>query len=512
MPDIYKLTDVFNEAYLPGVTFVPPHEFADMIGSLNTKGKHITLCGPSGCGKTTLAKKALEEAGIGIGEQYWISGREFSQFSSWEKMFASFLDCPENRNEIYEWLEACGILVIDDFHYLSESTRTDIGKILKLFHERNIRLFIIGIAATTNQLLDIDPELGIRNDPYEMKTQKDTFINEVIMAGEAALNISFDQSTKRDFIRASKGIPSAIQAICRIACLRNDVQQTLPDHIVVIAKMEDIKDGVLRIYRAKYLNKIIGLAKGKQQARSVHNTYFEIIKNLCLLDKSEIPTEELHERIVGVIPNKDERGRKNTSFYNCLNNLSSVIEDRGLSDAIYFDRTSKVISIEDPSFRLYLTLLDIEEVERAVHVRKTTFPWDVALSFAGEQRGLAERLKDILKQHDYTVFYDFDQEHLLWGQNLRQKLSEVYANEAEFMVVFLSKEYPEKEWPAFEFDVGKAARGKRTNEYLLPVIVDDVTVVGLSSDTGYIDLRKRSIEDLANTLMRKIEDSPLRSN
>jgi len=41
---------------------------------------------------------------------------------------------------------------------------------------------------------------------------------------------------------------------------------------------------------------------------------------------------------------------------------------------------------------------------------------------------------------------------------LREKLGDVYANEAEFMVIFLSEKYPEKDWPSFEFDVGKAAR------------------------------------------------------
>src|SRR6516164_6173224 len=133
------------------------------------------------------------------------------------------------------------------------------------------------------------------------------------------------------------------------------------------------------------------------------------------------------------------------------NNLSDVIEQRGLGDAIYYDRKGEVISIEDPSFRLYLTLADISEIERSVRVRKTRFPWDVAVSFAGEDREVVERFRELLNNAGYAIFYDFDEQHKLWGENLRRKLGEVYAHDAQYMVVFLSKNYPEKDWASFEF-------------------------------------------------------------
>jgi hypothetical protein len=271
--------------------------------------------------------------------------------------------------------------------------------------------------------------------------------------------------------------------------------------------MQDIRDGVIRIYKGKYQNKVIGLAKGKQQARSVHNTYFQIIRHICLLDQSEVSAEQLRARIVAPEFDGAERAKKNTSFHNCLNNLQDVISERGLGDAIYYDATSRTLSIEDPSFRLYLSLVDLDVLERAVRVRKGSYPWDIAISFAGEQRAIAEPLRDILNDQGYTVFYDFDQQHLLWGQNLRKKLGDVYANEAQYMVVLLSKEYPEKEWSAFEFEVGKEARNKRTDSYLLPVIVDDVHVVGLPREVGHLDLRRMTLEQIAEVLIQKIESA-----
>jgi hypothetical protein len=271
--------------------------------------------------------------------------------------------------------------------------------------------------------------------------------------------------------------------------------------------MEEIKDAVLRNYKSKFQNRLIGLAKGKQQARSVHNTYFEIVKQICTLEVSEIPISELYSRIVKPVADPIERNKKSTSFYNCLNNLSEVLTQRGLDDAIYYNQQASLISIEDPSFRLYLTLADLGEIERSVRVRRTRFPWDVAVSFAGEDRDIVEQFRELMNASGYTTFYDFDEQHKLWGENLRRKLGDVYAHDAQFMVVFLSTAYPEKDWTRFELEIGREAKTKRTDTYLLPVIVDNVHVVGIASDVGHVDLRRSSIRDVAELLIKKIEET-----
>ncbi len=73
--------------------------------------------------------------------------------------------------------------------------------------------------------------------------------------------------------------------------------------------------------------------------------------------------------------------------------------------------------------------------------------------------------------------------------------------------MFLSREYPEKDWPSFELEIGKEAKSKRTTEYLLPILIDDVHIVGMSKDVGYLDLRKKSMNEVAEALIRKIESA-----
>jgi hypothetical protein len=355
--------------------------------------------------------------------------------------------------------------------------------------------------------LDIDPELGIRNDVYEIKRQSDKFLMDILELGEKHLNVKFSPPARTAYVNAASGIPSAIQVICRVACIRSKVLKTHPesDPKNIDLNMDSVKDGVLRIYRGKYHNRLIGLCKGKQQAKSVHNTYFDIIRVISLIGKSEVQFQEVQQRLLSGLSDAKERAKKTTSFHNCLKYLPSVIEERGLDDAIYLNKDSESITIEDPSFGLYLTLADLDEIGQSIRLRRSGYPWDVAVSFAGEDREVVEQLKNMLNDSGYTVFYDFDVQHQLWGIDLRAKLADVYANDAQYMLVFLSKHYPEKDWTNFEFEVGKDARTKRTATYLLPVVIDDVTVVGLSSNVGHIDLRRCGVEQLAASLIDKIE-------
>lgn len=66
--------------------------------------------------------------------------------------------------------------------------------------------------------------------------------------------------------------------------------------------------------------------------------------------------------------------------------------------------------------------------------------FDVAISFAGSERGLAEKLATILQSAGFAVFYDnFYPEHL-WGKDLAAFLDEIYRKRAKYCVVFISNE------------------------------------------------------------------------
>src|SRR5262245_38670368 len=95
--------------------------------------------------------------------------------------------------------------------------------------------------------------------------------------------------------------------------------------------------------------------------------------------------------------------------------------------------------------------------------KKSEYEYDVALSFAGENRALAEELATALKSEGVKVFYDRYEEANLWGKDLYQHLQEVYRDKAKYCIIFVSKEYSNKLWTRHELRQAQA-RAFRENQ------------------------------------------------
>lgn len=104
---------------------------------------------------------------------------------------------------------------------MAAGCRSELALLLKPWAEEGIRLLLVGIAASAEELLGADAELGIRNDPYEVKRQDDAFIATLIGKGETALNFRFEEPSRAEIVQASRGVPSVAQAICRVACIEH---------------------------------------------------------------------------------------------------------------------------------------------------------------------------------------------------------------------------------------------------------------------------------------------------
>jgi len=78
------------------------------------------------------------------------------------------------------------------------------------------------------------------------------------------------------------------------------------------------------------------------------------------------------------------------------------------------------------------------------------FTFQVALSFAGENRPFAEGVASGLREADIRVFFDDFYVEDLWGEDLAVKLGEIYHDASEFCIMILSQHYLDKMWPSYE--------------------------------------------------------------
>jgi len=135
---------------------------------------------------------------------------------------------------------------------------------------------------------------------------------------------------------------------------------------------------------------------------------------------------------------------------------------------------------------------------------KNSYEFDVALSFAGEDRDYVNEVASILRDCEVNVFYDKFEEVNLWGKNLYVYLREIYKERAKFTVMFISKHYAKKLWCHHERESAQDRAFGSTNEYILPVRFDDAKIPGLLNSIGYLSLEEISPHELSILICKKL--------
>lgn len=137
----------------------------------------------------------------------------------------------------------------------------------------------------------------------------------------------------------------------------------------------------------------------------------------------------------------------------------------------------------------------------------TAYKYEVAISFAGEDRAFAEALAKGLKNAGVEVFYDQFYAAELWGEDLSEKLRNVYHDSSEFCIMIISRHYVQKMWTIHERKqaIERLIREKGKT-YVLPVRLDGFTgeVPGLSGVIGYLPAKRSEPVKVIETFLEKI--------
>lgn len=130
--------------------------------------------------------------------------------------------------------------------------------------------------------------------------------------------------------------------------------------------------------------------------------------------------------------------------------------------------------------------------------------YDIAISFAGEDRPVAEKLASSLVSTGINVFYDEYEQADLWGKDLYVHLSRVYRDEAKYCLMLISEHYAKKQWTNHERRAAQARAFAESIEYILPLRLDDAAVDGILDTVGFLDYRRTTVEKIVESLSQKI--------
>ncbi len=134
--------------------------------------------------------------------------------------------------------------------------------------------------------------------------------------------------------------------------------------------------------------------------------------------------------------------------------------------------------------------------------------YQVALSFAGEQRDYVEEVARHLQSRSIAVFYDGFEEIGLWGRSGVEAFQAAFAEQSDYVVMFISEAYVAKAWPNHERRSALSRMISEKDEYILPVRFDDTRVPGLPTDIIYESAQRRTPAQLATMIAQKLGVQP----
>ena len=132
------------------------------------------------------------------------------------------------------------------------------------------------------------------------------------------------------------------------------------------------------------------------------------------------------------------------------------------------------------------------------------YDYDVALSFAGEDRDYVEKVSEILHEIGIKIFYDKYEEVDLWGKDLYTHLDDIYQYKSKYCIIFISKHYKEKLWTNHERESAQARAFQEKGNYILPIRFDETEIPGIRLTTAHIDANTKTAEELAYLILKKV--------
>lgn len=139
----------------------------------------------------------------------------------------------DNLQFICEALKESGRrLVIEDFHYLSEETRTDLAHDLKTMWDYECFVTIVGIWSDDNLLLRLNPDLTERTKELTIKWSSED-LKQIVAKGEKALNVSFSDEVTNYLVDISYGNAGLLQSLLKELLYHHSIYESQKDTKVV---------------------------------------------------------------------------------------------------------------------------------------------------------------------------------------------------------------------------------------------------------------------------------------
>lgn len=431
--DVYRVEDVFKRSGVPTLTYVKPKEYTRLLVALRSPGKGVVVEGPSKIGKTSSVMKVLSEIDSSLPETV-------TTLTARDPSHRDFIaDLPSQTD--------LGIVIIDDFHRLEASVRESISDFMKILADgerKDAKIVIVGINKVGESLLAIAPDLAGRIEVIKLGVNPPEKVRELIDQGCDALNIDF--VARESIVEASAGSFNIAQMICFEACISNEIIETSPTAKTVTTTFVSIRETVIDQLATTFHKKAETFATGKRRSRAGRAPYLQILRWLSMSDEWTIDLDR------EISKNRELRGSVGQVIKGGHLEDHLASNNDQLGDLLHYDSETRILAVEDPQFFFFIRHLQWNKFSERLGYFEVVFSTshDFALSFAGTDRDIAEKVARALQEQEISVFYDFDEQAQILGIDVESYLAPVYQSESSFIVPIMGPDYPDRLWTRFE--------------------------------------------------------------
>lgn len=461
-----NVEEVFVTEGVPAFTFVRPPNYNRILVDVRTPGKPVILEGQSGTGKTTCIRQIVSDLADSSSTEY-LSARQPVDVSRIEAIARERIP---------------GRFVIDDFHRLAADLQASLADIAKVSAESNntddvTKLIIVGINQVGSALIQLVPDIAKRMGIHRIQPGGKSEIEKLISTGCEKLNIFIPYT---DVIYGeTQGDYWLTQQLCQSICLAEDILATQDELREVGFEVNKVRQDVVDQLQSAHYPAVKEFCRGKR-FRPSNQPYFKVLRAIgqsgqASVDLNELANSDPHVR--GSINNIKEH------------RLSTLLDSKPIvAKCFHYNKETKNFSIDDPALFYFIRHLDWEKLQADCGFRneEASYEYEVAISFAGENRALAKHIANQLESLDIPVFFDEMFEANFLGHAWTKVFKEIFSEKSRFVLCLLDEHHERKIWPTFERE---HFAPRVTEQSVIPVYLDDTKFVGIPSDVIGIRFR-----------------------
>lgn len=132
------------------------------------------------------------------------------------------------------------------------------------------------------------------------------------------------------------------------------------------------------------------------------------------------------------------------------------------------------------------------------------YPWDVAISYAKPNIGLAARINRSLRKESVETFFAPERQSQLWGKDERE-FDRVFGPDSRIQLSIVSRHYVRRPVPRREFRAALREARRRKTDSLLVLRVDNARLPGLRETTQYVRADQHSGPEITRFIVNKLK-------